>query len=184
MNDTDAITYEHRYDLQFTKIRDVKSPHRGTEKSAGIDFFIPKFNEQFVGDLKNKNGNIQFEYIGGNTEIPAITLFPQQRILIPSGVHVKIPADFALIGHNKGGVASKKGLDVLANVVDEDYQGEVHINLVNTGRDIAYLSQDDKILQFVLIPVLYAQLHEVPNLQELYPTQTERGAGAFGSTGV
>ena len=171
----------HRWDLQFTKVRNVKSPTRGTEKSAGIDFFIPKFDQQCVDDLREKNGDIQFEHIGGGGG-PAIKLFPQQRILIPSGIHVNVPADFVLIAHNKSGVASKKGLDVLACVVDEDYQGEVHISLVNTSRDIIYLSQDDKIIQFILIPVLYAKISEVPTLQELYPAETERGAGGFGST--
>lgn len=183
MQDNSDI-FAYRYDLQFTKVRNVNSPTRGTEKSAGIDFYVPEFNEKFVNDLKNKNGNIQFEYIDGNTNIPVIVLFPQDRILIPSGIYVKIPAGFALIAHNKSGVASKKGLDVLACVVDEDYQGEVHISLVNTGRDIVYINQNDKIIQFILIPVLYAKLFELSNLQELYPTETKRGTGGFGSTGV
>jgi len=169
--------------LYFTKVRNVKSPTRGTERSAGIDFYVPEFDERFVSDLKSKNGPIIFEY-DGEKPIPDIALYPRKRILIPSGIHVKIHHKFALIGHNKSGVASKKGLDILANVVDEDYQGEIHLNVVNTGDDIVYIIPNEKLVQFILTPVLYAKLQEVDTLEGLYPQQTERGAGGFGSTGV
>ena len=167
--------------LFYSKVRNVKSPTRGTERSAGIDFYVPEFDTDFTKDFIEKNYNNSSHYsFKGNTLI----IYPQGRILMPSGIHVKIHYNFALIGHNKSGVASKKGLDILANVVDEDYQGEVHLNVVNTGSSLVEIISGEKLVQFILIPVLYAKLQEIKTLEELYPTETQRGAGGFGSTGV
>lgn len=66
-------------------------------------------------------------------------------------------------------------------VVDEDYQGEVHIHMTNVGKEPVTIAPGDKIVQFILLPVLYAQPVEVP-IEELYEQETERGAGGFGST--
>lgn len=161
--------------LKFSKVRNVKSPERGTELSAGIDFFVPEFTQKFLSDIRNKN---EIFYLVENK----ILLTPHQRILIPSGIHVNIPKGYALIAYNKSGVSSKKGLDVLACVVDEDYQGEVHISLVNSSNERVYIEPCEKIVQFILIPVLYAPLQEV-NYSDLYEKASTRGSGGFGSTG-
>ena len=44
--------------IKFTRIRDVKSPTRGTAEAAGIDFFVPNYNEQFRNDFEAKNPNV------------------------------------------------------------------------------------------------------------------------------
>ena len=63
-----------------------------------------------------------------------ITINPQERILVPSGILVNFEGEpKALIAYNKSGIASKMGLSKLAEVVDQDYQGEVFVNIVNTG---------------------------------------------------
>ena len=46
--------------IKFTKTRNVKLPLRGHPTDAGIDFFVPKFDKEFVKDLKTKNSNIYF----------------------------------------------------------------------------------------------------------------------------
>lgn len=144
--------------LYFTKIRPVKSPTRGTEFSAGIDFYVP---EDF-----------------GTQIIPS-----GSDILIPSGIKVRVPKGYALIAFNKSGIATKKKLDVGACVVDEDYTGEVHIHLINTGNYDVVINSHDKIVQFILLPVNYAGVMEVD--QHYYDSfgETERGSGGFGSTG-
>jgi len=159
--------------MKISRIRDVKLPIRSTKKSAGIDFFIPKFTEKFKEDFIEKNPNIHI--------IDYIILNPNQRVLIPSGIKVKIPEGFMLSANNKSGVSTKKGLDVLANVVDEDYQGEIHISLVNTSLSNVIIEENEKIVQFILIPVLYDFVEEVP-IEELYEIKSERGEGGFGST--
>lgn len=144
--------------LQFSKVRRVKEPTRGTPGSAGIDFFVP-------------------------LDLERITVQPQCRVLIPSGIKANVPDGYALIAMNKSGVASKKGLDVLACVVDSDYQGEIHLSLVNTGRDLIFIDPGEKLVQFLLIPVEHCAVEEV-ELDKLFPAVTDRGEGGFGSTGV
>jgi dUTP pyrophosphatase len=187
--------HEHIYDFQFTKVRDVLSPTRGTPRSAGIDFYVPSFTEKFIFDLIEKNSMSKraFELATGRwltsakdmqspNKCNGFILYSQERVLIPSGIHVKLPQGFALIAHNKSGVATKFGLDRLAEVVDEDYQGEVHISVFNSGNTDVIITEHMKLIQFILIPVLYASIHEVESLEKLYPIETERGAGGFGST--
>jgi dUTP pyrophosphatase len=160
--------------MKYTKIRKVKSPTRGTSQSAGIDFYIPD------------------EWNDGQP----YSVSPGGRVLIPSGIKVNVPTGYALIAFNKSGVASKTGLVVGACVVDEDYQGEVHLNMINTNQltetfeGTAYatnsghvtLNPGDKLTQFILVPVNYATPEEV-ELENLYQETTERGEGGFGSTG-
>jgi dUTPase len=68
--------------------------------------------------------------------------------------------------------------------VDADYQGEVHISLVNSSNVAVNISAGEKIIQGILLPVECAQIVEVATLTELYPTKTDRGAGGFGSSGT
>jgi dUTP pyrophosphatase len=160
--------------MKYSKIRDVKSPSRGTQESAGIDFYIPNdYNEGMPYSLP-----------------------PGGRVLIPSGIKVSLPKGYALIAFNKSGVASKTGLIVGACVVDEDYQGELHLNLINTNQEMetfhdGYYVKDtgfiritpgEKITQFVLLPVNYVNPEETP-IDNLYSKTTDRGEGGFGSTG-
>ena len=85
---------------------------------------------------------------------------------------------------NKSGVATKKHLQVGACVVDEDYQGEVHLHVANIGMDVQEILPGEKLVQMLLVPVSYEGVEVVGALSELYPEATERGAGEFGSTGT
>ena len=144
--------------LKFSKVREVKSPTRGTSKSAGVDFYIPE-------DFTKRE------------------ILPARSVLIPSGIKVNVPSGYALIAFNKSGIATKKNLQVGACVVDEDYTGEVHIHLTNVGTVPQTIESGDKIVQFILIPVFYAELEEVP-AEKLHDAPSERGEGGFGSTGT
>lgn len=163
--------------MRVSRIRDVKLPTRGTAKSAGIDFYVPMFDEKFMEDFFNKNGEDILIDDG------KIFLDPQHRVLIPSGIRAKVPEAFALIAYNKSGVSSKKGLDILASVVDEDYQGEIHISLVNTGSKQIEIIEGEKIVQFLLMPILGDDIEESDD-DELFEEESQRGRGGFGSTGI
>lgn len=161
--------------MKYTKTRDVKSPCRGTKLSAGIDFFVPN------------DWNWGIERI----------IQPGERVLIPSGIKVNVPTGHALVAFNKSGVATKTGLIIGACVVDEDYQGEIHLSLINTNnsREIfaegtyvkldgtVSISPGEKLAQFILLPVNYAMPEET-GADKLYVEDTERGEGGFGSTGT
>ena len=145
--------------MKIAKIRDVKTPTRGTHSSAGLDFYIPE--DYYQTD----------------------PVWPNQSVCIPSGIRADVPAGYALVAFNKSGVALNKHLDVGACVVDEDYQGEIHLHLTNVGKAGVFLTAGEKIVQFLLIPVLYAII-EVVGETELYEAETDRGSGGFGSTGA
>lgn len=147
--------------MKILKIRDVKTPSRGTQGSAGIDFFVPN---DFPGTHYLASG---------------------QSINIPSGIKVKIPESTALVVMNKSGVALKKGLQVGACVIDCDYQGEVHLHVVNVGTEIAEIKPGEKLVQMLLLPILPAVVHEVLKEEDIFEGEaTERGSGGFGSTGT
>jgi dUTP pyrophosphatase len=143
--------------LKFTKTRDVKSPVRAHETDAGIDFFIPN-------DFEN------------------VVLKPGDDVLIPSGIKVLVPRNFALIFKEKSGVATKKKLTIGACVVDSDYRGEVHLHLFNNGNADQELNPGDKITQGLLIPIALDTPEEISN-EEYDKNETERASGGFGSTG-
>lgn len=142
--------------IRFSKVKDVMTPRYAHEGDAGIDFYVPK------GFSK-------------------VALLPHDRILIPSGIRVNLPANYALIAFNKSGVSTKKGLDVLACVVDSSYQGEIHLSLVNTSNDIITIEQDEKLVQFIVLDTPQHMLLQLEN-EKLYECETTRGAGGFGST--
>lgn len=146
--------------LKIAKTRDVKTPTRGTDKSAGLDFYIP--NDFFVGG--------------------SISLLPNQSAIIPSGIKAKIPVGHALVMFNKSGVALNQSLQVGACVIDEDYQGEIHLHVTNTGLGRQTISNGQKLVQGLLLPVSYVAVAEVDEFS-LYDSESIRGAGAFGSTG-
>jgi dUTP pyrophosphatase len=144
--------------LKVSKVRDVKDPQRGTPGSAGIDLFIPN------------------DYAG-------VAIAPQGSVLIPSGIKAKVPDGYALVAMNKSGVATKLGLVVGACVVDSDYQGEIHIHMINVSNRCVNLEPGQKIVQFLLLPVEHCGISIVPP-EQLFDSTTTRGAGGFGSTGV
>ena len=183
-------------DLKILKIRNVKLPTRGTNKSAGIDFYIPEFDDQFITDLKSKNpllgtsaevlinpqGSINYTSII-NKNKKHIAISPHGSILIPSGIKANIPPNHVFIAFNKSGVATKTQLIVGACVIDEDYVNEIHINLINTSNNPIIINENQKIIQFLLMPIIYCSIEEETNENILYLNKISNRIGGFGSTG-
>lgn len=169
-------------EIKFLKVRDVKSPQRGTPEAAGIDFFVPNYDEQFIKDLKEKNPDIS---IGVEENNFKIYLQPNTRVMIPSGIKTWMPMASALIAANKSGVATKKGLIFGAQVVDSDYAGEVHISVINVSNKVQIIENGDKLIQFIHTPVLLSNLEPVDEdeFAKLHD-KSLRGEGGFGSTGT
>ena len=133
-------------------------------------------------DLSDTNNSlIKFDEDQGKSYIP---LAPMDRVNIPSGVYCKMDEPGrALIAFNKSGVASKKGLVAGACVVDYEYQGEIHINVINTSSKTVRVYEGDKLIQFIEMPIFTSEIKEVKDPVELYPDGiTQRGADGFGST--
>lgn len=162
--------------MKITKTLKVKTPNRGTSVAAGLDFFIPDNTTEFILAFTEKNPNVNIEEDG-------IYLKPHQRVNIPSGIKAEVPKGYALIAYNKSGVSLKYGLDIGASVVDEDYQGVIHLSLTNTTEETVKLDYGQKIIQFLLIPVLYENVELVEEKEIFINQESERKSGAFGSTG-
>ena len=120
----------------FSKIRDVKSPARANPSDAGIDFFPPN-------------------------DFTPVTVPPQGRVAIQSGIRVNIPHGYMLQFCNKSGVATKRGLVYAAHIVDAGYEGELVITLINTSDVAVSIHEGEKIIQGVIVPVIHAQMLEV-----------------------
>lgn len=172
--------------LFYSRTREVKQPERGTSVAAGIDFFMPEFTDKFLFDIIEKNPNYSklrpgcySYYIDEHASPKKILIAPHERLMIPSGIKIRGHQNIALNAHNKSGVGVKKGLDRLAEVVDEDYQGEIHISIVNTSNFIVEICENEKLIQFLECPVDYSDLTELPE-SELFIEETARGDKGFG----
>jgi len=169
--------------IKFLKTRKVKSPMRANQYDAGIDFFIPEFTDEFIEILKNLNPNLR-----SNIHADSVYLYNGDRILIPSGIHCKMETpNRALIAFNKSGIASKLGLVMGSSVIDFEYQGEIHLNLINTSADgrAVRLEPGMKVVQFIELPIYQSSIDidENSDTRTFFDnTTTTRGAGGFGST--
>lgn len=111
----------------------------------------------------------------------ALTLAPGARALVPTGLAMQLPEGFEGQVRPRSGLALRHGVTVLnaPGTVDSDYRGEVSVVLINHGSDPFTVMRGDRIAQLVIAPFTHALLSEVGTLSE-----TARGAGGYGSTGV
>ena len=115
-----------------------------------------------------------------NLDAP-VTLQPMQRHLIPTGLHIALPAGFEAQVRPRSGLALRHGITVLNSpgTIDADYRGEVMVLLVNLGEEPFVVNDGERIAQ--LIVARYEQVTLVPaDSLDI----TERGEGGYGHTGV
>lgn len=115
-----------------------------------------------------------------NIETP-ITLQPLERALVKTGLFVELPIGYEAQVRPRSGLALKKGITVLNSpgTIDADYRGEIGVILVNLSNEVFLIENGERIAQLVIAKHERAQWLEVEELSE-----TSRGAGGFGSTGV
>ena len=131
------------------------TPAYATEKSAGMD-------------------------LKANIDEP-ITLGPLERAMVPTGLYIALPDGTEAQVRPRSGLAAKHGISVLNSpgTIDADYRGEVKVILVNLSKDKFVVNPGERIAQMVIAKYEKIEWEEVDQLSE-----TERGAGGFGSTGV
>ena len=137
----------------------ARIPDRAHKTDAGMDFF----------------------YCPETPEIKNVK--PGASVLLETGIKMQVPTGCMLQIMNKSGIASKKQLVTGACVVDEGYNGEIFVNLQNIGEETQYISPGQKIAQGVFVRIETPELQEVVE-DNVYGSETSRGAGGFGSTGV
>ena len=110
-----------------------------------------------------------------------IVLKPLERRLIPTGLHIALPAGYEAQVRPRSGLALKKGITVLNSpgTIDADYRGEVGVLLINLSQEDFVVNDGERIAQMVIARHEQAEFVEADVLDE-----TERGDGGYGHTGV
>lgn len=180
--------------FRFIKVRDVKSPSRGNEGDAGLDFYIPE--DLTLQDLVKANSQLMFHSetpepgkvslgYNPNNQVQFIYIFPFTRILIPSGIRGLLePRDSMLMTANKSSISTKQGLIYTAEIVDSPYTGEIHLGVYNTSHEIQVIEAGTKLVQFIHVPIYLTEPEEV--IKEEFDEDAQywgtRGNKGFGST--
>ncbi|MCK0207491.1 dUTP diphosphatase [Starkeya koreensis] len=126
-------------------------------------------------------GAAGLDLIAALPEGEPLTLAPLARAAVPTGLCLALPDGYEAQVRPRSGLALKQGLTVLnaPGTVDSDYRGEVKVLLVNLSDAPVVLERGQRIAQMVVAPVTRIHLAEAGNL-----TETTRGDGGFGSTGL
>ncbi len=142
--------------VRFTKLDEgAQTPTYGTCFSAGADLYA-LLEEDIIID-------------SGET------------VLVHTGIAIEIPEGLVGLIYARSGMATKRGLAPAncVGVIDSDYRGEIMVALHNHGKEKQTITNGERIAQFVLAPYIAADFLETESL-----TDTDRGAGGFGSTGT
>ncbi|WP_150450983.1 dUTP diphosphatase [Arenibacter lacus] len=110
-----------------------------------------------------------------------ITLQPMERAIIKTGLFIELPIGVEAQVRPRSGLAAKKGITVLnaPGTIDADYRGEIGVILVNLSNESFVIENGERIAQMVIAKHERAQWNQVDVLSE-----TSRGEGGFGSTGI
>jgi dUTP pyrophosphatase len=109
-----------------------------------------------------------------------LVLEPGERVVVPTGLGIQLPPGWEAQVRPRSGMAIKHGITVLntPGTIDADYRGEIGVILVNHSKTPFIVQHGDRIAQLVFAKVGFAHFEEVDDL-----TETDRGAGGYGSTG-
>ena len=111
----------------------------------------------------------------------AITLNPMERKLVPTGLFIELPEGFEAQIRPRSGLAFKHGIGIVNSpgTIDADYRGEIKVLLINFSQEPFEINTGDRIAQMIIAR------HERVNWEEVeILTETSRGAGGYGHTGV
>lgn len=109
-----------------------------------------------------------------------VVLKPLERKLIPTGLHIALPSGYEAQVRPRSGLALKHGISVLntPGTVDADYRGDIGVILVNLSNEDFRVKDGDRIAQLVI-----AKHEKITFIEVVELSETDRGAGGFGSTG-
>lgn len=108
------------------------------------------------------------------------TLKPLERAIIPTGLFIELPIGYEAQIRPRSGTAYKKGISIpnAPGTIDSDYRGEIGVIVVNLNAETVDIEPGERIAQMVIAKYEQIEWEEVQTLSE-----TDRGAGGFGSTG-
>ena len=130
--------------------KDAQMPTYGTSGAAGLDLYASA----------------------------DVTIQPNERMLIPTGVAMEIPDGHFCYVMGRSGNTIKKGMIVALGTIDSDYIGEIGVMAFNQSGEAISFAKGDRVAQMVILPYPKVQFVEVDELSD-----TERGTDGYGSTG-
>lgn len=143
-------------ELKVKKVRDnAILPTRGSEQAAGVDLYA---------------------CIPGST-----TILPGATAMIPTGIACDFPEGYFGLMLPRSSVGAKRHLSLAntAGILDHDYNGEIMMAFKNEGTIYQTIEPGERLAQMILLPYITYDIIETDTL-----TETERGEGGFGSTGI
>lgn len=110
----------------------------------------------------------------------AVVLGPLERTLVPTGLHIELPAGYEAQIRPRSGLAAKHGISIVnaPGTIDADYRGEIKVILVNLSNEPFAIYPGERIAQMVVARHEKVEWEQVEALEE-----SDRGSGGFGSTG-
>lgn len=153
----------------------ITIPVQGSPGSSGFDLqaYLPlKWEDLDLADRATPR-------VLGNP----VCIEPGKWVTIPTGIRLQIPIGYEGQVRSRSGLAAKYGIAVLNSpgTIDSDYRGEIKVILINHGQTNFVVEHGMKIAQLVFAEIKHEiEFWEVPKL----PSETSRGAGGFGSTGI
>lgn len=110
-----------------------------------------------------------------------VELLPGQRALIPTGLHIELPEGYECQVRPRSGLAFKHGITIVnaPGTIDADYRGEIGVLLMNCGQEPFTINDGERIAQLVVARYSHVEWNSTESISE-----SERGEGGFGHTGV
>ncbi|AND85294.1 dUTP diphosphatase [Clostridium tyrobutyricum] len=142
-----------------------------------MKLLVKKVNEKAVIPFYAHVGDAGLDLFSVEKSI----LKPMERKLIATGIKIELPKNTEAQIRPRSGLALKYGITLLNSpgTIDEGYRGEIKVLVINLGQEPFLVEENMKIAQMVIKPVEQVLVKEVYELSD-----TERGEGGFGSTGV
>ncbi len=148
-------------------------------------FPLPKYETNGAAGFDIRAVISEKESTGGTiinpTEELSLILRPGEQYNFDTGLYIEVPEGYEIDVRGRSGLAFKHGIGIVHGVgtIDSDYRGEIRVCLINHSNKDFIVKHGDRIAQGLLIPVIQAEFIEVEELSE-----SDRGQGGFGSTGV
>lgn len=142
-----------------------------------MKLLVQKINEKAVVPFYAHEGDAGLDLFS----VEKVLIKPMERKLVSTGIRIQLPENTEAQVRPRSGLALKNGITLLNSpgTIDEGYRGEIKVLMINLGEEPFLIEENMKIAQMVIKPVERVQVEEVSEL-----TDTERGEGGFGSTGL
>jgi dUTP pyrophosphatase len=156
-------------------LAELNAKQEREDERMKVNVRIKRLNEDAVIPQYQTEGAAGFDLHASHSVVIPVG----EHRLIKTGIAVELPPSFEMQIRSRSGLALKHGIQAHFGTIDHDYRGEIGVILFNFGGQPFKVEKDDRIAQAVIAKFEKAQFSVVEEL-----SQTERGTGGFGSSGV